>query len=264
MDTNKSKTDNRKSVSTKLAVIRNILKVSWNILKKRWFVIILTAVAAGLIAGIFAAARYVPTYTSSVSFMLKVDPSYANKSQINDVNDSLVHTYEVAFKYNREFCRDLNELAGTADALGYTADDVASMMRCEQILPNTPALKVTFSCPSARAAFNLATALQILANTELEERFSETLDAVDVFNEPEENTSPINSSPFLKTFTAGLLIAAAAMFVIFLFIALTDRVIHGESSMESFSDYPILGIVPTLSGGHGSRSGDSAVKRDRG
>lgn len=244
MDTNKNNVDTRDSDSLDLSLL-------WSIFKRRWYIIILVAILVGFGAGAFASFTYVPKYSASISFLIQVSDSGTNQYQNTNYSDMIVHTYEVAFKHNREFCQTLNELAGTEETLGYTADDVASMMSCEQIIQNTPTLKVTFTCPDRIAAYNLATALQIRANDELQQRF-QNLQAVDVFNGPIEPTSPVTSDPFVKMFAVGFLAGAVLMYAIFLLIAMTDIVIHGESSMEAFSEYPILGVVPTFSGGRNS------------
>lgn len=246
MDREKS-SDNREAEGLDLSIL-------WSIFKRRWIVIILAAILAGLGSGAVASLLYVPKYSASVSFLIHVDSSFTNQYQNANVNDTIVHTYEVAFKHNREFCEFLNEYAGTRDGLGYTAADVASMMSCEQILANTPTLKITFICPDPTAAYNLAESLRIHANSQLEKRFT-SLSAVDVFNVPEPPTDPVTHDPFVKMFVVGFVMGALLLYAIFLIFALTDKVIHDESSMEDFSEYPILGVIPPLTGKRPAKSG---------
>ncbi len=78
---------------------------------------------------------------------------------------------------------------------------------------------------------------------------------------PELPQAPATRDPFVKMFVVGFLIGAPLMYAIFLIIARTDKMIHGESSMEAFSEYPLLGVVPTLTG---KRSGKSGKKTYRG
>ena len=239
MENNQNGMENRESKGLDLSVL-------WRVFKRRWIFVILAGILLGLCLGAFASYRYVPRYASSVSFLIKVDSNFASQFQSSNVSNTIVHTYEVAFKYNREFCRKLNEKAQTNE-IGYTADDVAEMMTCEQILPNTPTLKITFTCPNEPvAAYNLAFALKELANEELGSQFSETLDSVDIFDSPEVAPAPVNGNPFVRMFAVGFVVGAVLLYGIFLLIALTDKVIHGESGMEEFSEYPILGVVPTM------------------
>lgn len=247
MDKNKNYVDNGESESLDLTIL-------WNIFKRRWYIIILVAILAGLGAGTFGYVRYVPQYSASISFLIEVDPSFTSQYQNSNINDTIVHTYEVAFRHNREFCQELNEFAGTADELGYTADDVASMMSCHQVIENTPTLQITFTCPHPLAAYNLAVALQVLANEELRSKFN-NLSEVDVFNEPIEPTAPSSTNPFVKMFALGFIGGAVLMYAIFLLAAVTDKTIHGEASMEAFADYPLLGVVPTFATKRSGRSG---------
>lgn len=247
MDTNMNDTEGRESGGVNLSSL-------WSIFKRCWYAVLLIGIAVGLVAGSIASYLYVPRYAASVSFLMKVDSNFQTQFQNTDINDSIVHTYEVAFRYNRDFCIRLNEFAHT-DRMGYTEEDVAEMMSCEQILPNTPTLKVTFTCSNPDAAYRLANALSDNANGELSSQFGSTLDAVDIFNTPEKPTEPVTHNPFLKLFAIGFLVGALAVYLIFLLSALNDKRIHGEKSMEEFSEYPILGIVPTLSGARGSDKG---------
>lgn len=251
MDNQKNNTYNRENESLDLSIL-------WKVFKRRWILIVLVGILVGLGVGAYSSLRYVPKYSASVSFLIHADEVVTSQFQNVNSNESIVHTYEVAFKYNREFCQELNQYAGTADELGYSAADVAAMMNCEQILPNTPTLKITFTCPNRVAAYNLAMAMLSLANGEIEGRFS-NLSAVDIFNMPEEPLSPVTRDPFAQMFVVGFAGGALALYALFLLFALTDKVIHGEVSMEAFSEYPILGVVPTLSekrgSGRQSRSG---------
>lgn len=229
----------------------------WGVFKRRWYIVVLFGILVGFITGAVASLRYVPKYSASVSFLISTDSNFSSQYQNTTINDSIVHTYEVAFKHNKEFCQFLTEYAQTEETLGYTASDVASMMRCEQILDNTPTLQITFTCPHPTAAYNLAESLRLFANDELEGRFK-TLSAVDVFNEPELPTSPVTRDPFVKMAVIGFLIGGLLIYMIFVILAITDKTVHGELSLESFSDYPLLGVVPTITGKRSGKGVKSA------
>lgn len=254
MDTNAENQAEQESGSINLSVL-------WTIFKRCWYVVILVGIAVGAAVGAVASYLYVPQYAASVSFLMKVDSSFQSQFQNSNISETIVSTYEVAFKHNREFCEKLNQEARTEEVLGYTASDVADMMSCEQILPNTPTLKVTFTCPNPTAAYNLAFKMEEMANDELTEQFGETLDAVDIFNTPEVPDKPVKGNPFLKMFAVGFLAGGLLTYLIFLLVALNDKRIHNEKSMEEFSGYPILGVVPPLTGG---RSVNKSANRSAG
>lgn len=236
------------------------LRVLWDVFAKRWYVIIILALLIGFGSGVYATMTYVPKYSSSVSFLLHSDDALGQVT-VDDVDRyaGLTKTYALALIYNKSFCATLNEKAGTSEM--YTDSQVASMMSYSQVLEGTPTLKITVTSTDPIASYNIAMQVMLLANEELAKNFN--IGTMDVFNLPEISVTPVNKDPFIKMMALGFAVGAVLIYALYLIRTLTDTVVHGESSLEGFTDCPILGVVPTFDKGSSAKTRSKGLKSGR-
>lgn len=224
------------------------LRQFWEVFVRKWPVIIISALLIAVCSGLIATLNYIPRYASSVSFLLHSDDTLNGQVTVDDINRyaAMTDTYAVALIYNKDFCRTLNEKAGTSGL--FSDEQVASMLSYTQILEETPTLKVTVTSTDPVASYNIAMQIMLLANEELSKNFN--IGTMDVFNKPEISNTPVNRDPFFKAMAIGFLAGALLVYGIFVIRMLTDTVVHGENSLEEFiKDYPILGVVPSMGKG---------------
>lgn len=231
----------------------------WNLLKRKFFVLIAAGLLGALLFGAFGYLTYTPLYSSTVSLIVHAEETTTNQLTAYDVtySEKLINTLEVFLKHNNDFRQQLGEMAGTSDM--YTASEMLEIMEVSQIKTSTPTMDVTFTSESRNAAYNLAKSFELLVNDELE-RLSVSVGSVGILNSATLSDKAINSNPMIRDAAIGFVIGFVLLFIIFLVKVALDTKIHNELDITELFDYPLLGSVPSFHGrtkksGYGKKNG---------
>ncbi len=225
----------------------------WNLLKRRFFSLVLAGVIGALLLGAVGYITYTPKYSSTVSLIVHAEETTTNQLTAYDVtySEKLINTLEVFLKHNKNFREQLSSMAGTNKA--FTDDDILKMMNISQIKTSTPTMNVTFTSTNENAAFNLAKCFELLVNGELE-RLNVNVGSVGILNSAEPADEPDNSNPAVKYAVIGFFVAFVLLYIIFLVRVIFDTKIHKEEDISELFDYPLLGSVPSFYRGKKGRS----------
>ncbi len=207
---------------------------------KRLKMIIAFAIAFGASAFLISNFVMTPKYVASVSMCISNNKSMASDSlDINDVNAgiALVPTYiELMQSYNI-----LGEVAAKTQDLGYTVEDIASMMSVSTV-DETQIAVVSISNPNPEHANIIANAIAEIAPERIVDFMEGTsIKVVDNSVLPEEP-----SSPNIKKYTVlGIAFGLFVGVVLAVLIELSDRTIKSESDINAiYADIPVLGSIP--------------------
>lgn len=227
----------------------NLLELAeyiWN----RIFVVLLFALAGGMIAFVYTTFFVTPQYSSSVMIYVN-NSSVSTEDTTESINGgdlstsrSLVQTYIVILK-SRGTLEKIIEEAGVS----YTCSQLSGMISASAV-DNTEVFSVTVTSGDPQEAADIANAVLKV----LPDRIKAVIDGSNAVKVDEAipNMTPVSPNVTNKTaFGAMLGLLISVSFYILMF--LVDTEIHSENYLlKAYPDVPLLAVVPNMeSGGHG-------------
>lgn len=215
------------------------LKEIYEVLKKRFLLILTFIFAAALIAAIISYFILTPKYDANSQFIVnqsEIDPNM--QYSVNDVrmNVELINTYNVIIKSPAILDQVVEELR-----LPYSADQLSEKIEVNSA-ENSQVVTVTATDEDPALAVDMA-------NTTVEVFQDEIPDIMNVDNvsvlttaELSENPTPVAPNPVLNIAIAIVLGAMVGVGIAFL-LEYLDNTITTEDDIEKQLGLPILGVI---------------------
>ena len=198
---------------------------------KRWYLIVVAALLAGMIAYTASDLLYVPVYSTTTTFVVSVQGSSTTVYQNLSATSNLATVFSEVL--NSSLLR-----SAILEELGMTSfDGTISASAVEET--NLLTMKVTASDP--RTAFLVTQAVienhQIVSYQVLGDTILEVLQA------PKVPVSPVNQKASLSYMKKASVLAAAAVFLLLAFLSYKRDVIRSKQEAEKKLDCRILGEI---------------------
>ena len=198
---------------------------------KRWYLIVVAALLAGMIAYTASDLLYVPAYGTTTTFVVSVQGSSTTVYQNLSATSNLATVFSEVL--NSSLLR-----SAILEELGMTSfDGTISASAVEET--NLLTMKVTASDP--RTAFLVTQAVienhQIVSYQVLGDTILEVLQA------PKVPVSPVNQKASLSYMKKASVLAAAAVFLLLAFLSYKRDVIRSKQEAEKKLDCRILGEI---------------------
>ena len=198
---------------------------------KRWYLIVVAALLAGMIAYTASDLLYVPAYSTTTTFVVSVQGSSTTVYQNLSATSNLATVFSEVL--NSSLLR-----SAILEELGMTSfDGTISASAVEET--NLLTMKVTASDP--RTAFLVTQAVienhQIVSYQVLGDTILEVLQA------PKVPVSPVNQKASLSYMKKASVLAAAAVFLLLAFLSYKRDVIRSKQEAEKKLDCRILGEI---------------------
>ena len=240
------------------------LLVLFKHLLKKWWIIVLAAVLAGVLSLAYARFLVKPTYRSYFT-------AYVNNKQSRQTSDSLTNSDILA---SQELVRTYSKiltgntmLMKAAEALGdeYTYRDLAKMVKT-QPQDDTELITVYVTAGTKEEAYKVCAAIESISPDMMAEKIKgSSMAIIDTTQMPDMRHSP----SYTKYALIGTLIGGfAAILIIIIRYFLNDKV-PDENALEERYKLPVVGVIPDMSstGPHGyygryGRYGYYGRKRD--
>lgn len=218
----------------------------FDVLKKRWPVILLSVILCAAIAFSYSLFAVVPMYGLNVTFM--VNPEFGNAQSTTIVTETQSYTYSkdaiktyMRLLSNNEFFDMLYESIDGKCLTEYSVRQLKGMVSFSSI-DETELFNATIKSASKEDAYTIALEMQKLAPKRIEElRGFEVLKVVD---RPQlKNIVVLNNNITKNTFIGGI-IGAVVSILLFIILKLTDVRINDESDIKKAYNIPVLGVIP--------------------
>ncbi len=218
----------------------------FEVLAKRWPIILLSVILCAAIAFSYSLFAIVPMYGLNVTFM--VNPEFGNTQSTTIVTETQSYTYAkdaiktyMRLLSNNEFFDMLYENLEGKCVNNYSIGQLKGMISFSSI-DETELFNATIRSTNKEDAYTIALEMQKLAPQRIQElRGFEVLKVVD---RPQlKNISVINNNTTKNTFVGGV-IGAVLSVLLFIIIKLTDVKITDESDIKKAYNIPILGVIP--------------------
>ncbi|SFM27558.1 Capsular polysaccharide biosynthesis protein [Psychrobacillus psychrodurans] len=211
-------------------------------IKKRFFLIVCTTIAAIVISGIISFIFLTPIYQSSTQILVnqeKVDITTLNAQDIQ-TNLQLINTYNVIIKSPAILSKVIDDLGLDTTP---TALNSKITVNNEQ---NSQVVNITVQDPDPKNAVDIANKTASVFQTEIKKLMK--VDNVSILTPAflPDNPTPVKPDPWLNMAIAavvGLMIGIGLAFLIEYF----DTTIKTEQDVEDFINLPILGLISPIS-----------------
>ena len=218
----------------------------FEVLAKRWPIILLSVILCAAIAFSYSLFAVVPMYGLNVTFM--VNPEFGNAQSTTIVTETQSYTYAkdaiktyMRLLSNNEFFDMLYESLDGKCVNDYSIGQLKGMISFSSI-DETELFNATIRSTNREDAYTIALEMQKLAPQRIQElRGFEVLKVVD---RPQlKNISVVNNNTTKNTFVGGV-IGAVLSVLLFIIIKLTDVKITNESDIKKAYNIPVLGVIP--------------------
>ncbi|MDD6094732.1 MAG: Wzz/FepE/Etk N-terminal domain-containing protein [Clostridia bacterium] len=229
--TNKENSTNRVNIQT-------LLYVLW----RRVFWIIGIGIATALVFALVTKFLVTPVYSSTAKFYVNNNTEKGSttiSSQDIYASQSLAETAIVIIKNNNE----LMQRVISSSSVECSVEELKEMITATS-LSSTEAFAIKVSNTSPEDALSLADAFR----TVVPEMIPEVIQGGDVstFDVPEKAVNPDSPNLFINTLIGGF-VGAIVSFLIFFLSEALDNTIYEEADIKGKFDYPIIGLIPTIS-----------------
>ncbi|HEX6594182.1 MAG TPA: Wzz/FepE/Etk N-terminal domain-containing protein [Bacillota bacterium] len=213
------------------------LKEIFEVIKKRWLLIVGLTVGAGIIAAVVSYFVFTPMYESSSQFIVNEEQKEPSV-QYNEIqtNLDLIHTYNDIIKSPAI----LEEVVETMD-LSYGVNTLSEKIEVmNEEASQVVTLKVTD--PNPKHATNIANATVKIFQKEIPNIMN--VDNVSILSEAEtgENPKPVAPKPLLNIAIAIVLGGMIGVGLAFL-LEYLDNTIRTEDELKKQLQLPVLGVI---------------------
>ncbi len=234
----------------------------WLVLKKSWIKIIIIAVVAILLMGLFSHYVIKKEYSSSITFYV----INANTSADYTQTSLLAASTQLSNDYIRIIQSDEMLNALTADikeehGLEYTPNGIRGMIS-SKVEPDSSMFEIKITSQNKEHAYIIAeyiceNAPEVLQRVtkpwmfegktaeELAAQEKDTTECVSIINYPHEALTHDSPNVAKNAILAGAAAAILTYAVCFLFV-LFDTIVKNEDDIKEFTEkYPLIGIIPS-------------------
>ncbi|MDD2235035.1 MAG: Wzz/FepE/Etk N-terminal domain-containing protein [Desulfitobacteriaceae bacterium] len=220
------------------------LRRYWEVLKKRWLLIVVLPLVAAIISGVVSFYFLKPVYQASATLIVGQKVSDSSETLTAErmlnynmlmANQLLARTYETIAKSRTVEQKVLQELE-----LPLTIAELDSLISINQI-KNTEVLKISVNNKDPEMA-------ALIANT-LVEQFSKTvmqikkIDSVGILDKAVTPTSPIKPKKKLNVLIAFVIGLMTSVGLVFL-LEYMDNTVKTSKDVEDLLGIPVLGLIP--------------------
>ncbi|MBQ7160425.1 MAG: hypothetical protein IJR90_01820 [Clostridia bacterium] len=221
------------------------------VIKKHWWVILISAIVVAAGFGVFAVRSYQPEYTASVTY-------YVNRSEVTGMEDvskasasyswaqKVVNSY-IEILSTDTFAGMMNEQMKTEDADIYNKYTLSRYAIKSSITmsahENSNLFTAKVKTKEADLSYAIAHTLETAASKYINDVTSDK-DTISVVDKAELPTSPSNTNRMTRNAAIGFLLGALISYIIFFVIELLDVRVKNEEDLISNYDVPLLGTIP--------------------
>lgn len=235
----------------------------FKILKNTWWKIMIFAVLAALVAGLFTAFFIPKKYDSAIEFYIvntSTDNDYTTATLIGAV-DYLANDY-IAILQSDYLLGELSAKLKEEHNIEYSPEDIRGMISAEPKV-TTSIFSMTIEAKDPNHAYLIASYISsrasdvimdfakpgdykqtvLLANGEVVEIQKERQVPVKILREPELKEEPVSPSVPVNTILMGMLVAIA-VYVVYFLKDLLDSTIRTEENVKEKVSHPLIGTIP--------------------
>ena len=231
------------------------------LLKLRWWIIILAAIIFAGAGGVLSYLTYEPQYSSSITVYIN-DQSSQETNTADEVSQvkwakEVVNSYLALLKTN-DFMEDISKAYETRfpDAWAektYSGEKLGKSCVTYTRIEETYLFTFTVTTHDREASYNIGKIFEELAPNEIREITGK--DAIKIADSARVATLPSNSRNMARNTIMGFLIGVILSFLVVLIIDISDIRIKDEDDIINSYSIPLLGTVPNF---------DSAKKKGYG
>lgn len=209
------------------------------ILKKKMWIIVLSAVICGVISGLVSFYVLKPVYEANTTLI--VNKEVENETTQMTTSDDLNFVQKLALTYG-EIIKSRSVITSTIDKLNLdmTYEDLSEAVSITNV-ENTQIIKISVKNENPRVAATICNTIPEIFSTEVQRIVKASgTEVIDKAAEPEE---PIKPNKTINIVIATVLGAMVSVFVIFLKEALNTK-IKEPKDIEEKLGLPVFGVVP--------------------
>ena len=223
----------------------------WNVFKKVWYLVLITAIVFGAAAFAYIEFLVEPEYSSSARFYVYYNSSSSSGNAANGPSSfdmtmarTLVGTYSEMLVDNhvvdeiKDSHRDLSDL---------NRSQIKNMIT---ITPNADEMIITISATHTdpQLAYSIVDTIMTDGIAEVDRILTasnQSDNGVSVIDAPEVATNPISNGAMIKSAVAAV-IGAVICYAIFFAKSMLDHRVHSEDDLENNFEAPILSGIPII------------------
>lgn len=209
------------------------------ILKKKMWIIVLSAVICGVISGLVSFYVLKPVYEANTTLI--VNKEVENETTQMTTSDDLNFVQKLALTYG-EIIKSRSVITSTIDKLNLdmTYEDLSEAVSITNV-ENTQIIKISVKNENPRVAATICNTIPEIFSTEVQRIVKASgTEVIDKAAVPEE---PIKPNKTMNILIATVLGAMISVFVIFLKEALNTK-IKEPKDIEEKLGLPVFGVVP--------------------
>ncbi len=209
------------------------------ILKKKMWIIVLSAVICGVISGLVSFYVLKPVYEANTTLI--VNKEMENETTQMTTSDDLNFVQKLALTYG-EIIKSRSVITSTIDKLNLdmTYEDLSEAVSITNV-ENTQIIKISVKNENPRVASTICNTIPEIFSTEVQRIVKASgTEVIDKAAVPEE---PIKPNKTINIVIATVLGAMVSVFVIFLKEALNTK-IKEPKDIEEKLGLPVFGVVP--------------------
>lgn len=209
------------------------------ILKKKMWIIVLSAVICGVISGLVSFYVLKPVYEANTTLI--VNKEVENETTQMTTSDDLNFVQKLALTYG-EIIKSRSVITSTIDKLNLdmTYEDLSEAVSITNV-ENTQIIKISVKNENPRVAATICNTIPEIFSTEVQRIVKASgTEVIDKAAVPEE---PIKPNKTMNILIATILGAMVSVFVIFLKEALNTK-IKEPKDIEEKLGLPVFGVVP--------------------
>jgi len=222
------------------------------ILRKKWWIIALTAVLFACVSGYVSFYRLTPVYSNSSTLLVNEREQRNYSLTFDDVMlyEKLMGTYKDILMSKRI----LNPVSAQMGQAGHpmTPDDLSRQIKITTN-PSSQVIRITVNDMDYKVATDIANLMAETFSTNLKTIM--TINNVQILDSAELRPHPIPVKPNKElnvaiAFIMGIFISVTGV----LFLHFIDTRVRSEEDLSGLIDYPLLGSIPSYKGKHSGRS----------
>ncbi len=209
------------------------------ILKKKMWIIVLSAVICGVISGLVSFYVLKPVYEANTTLI--VNKEVENETTQMTTSDDLNFVQKLALTYG-EIIKSRSVITSTIDKLNLdmTYEDLSEAVSITNV-ENTQIIKISVKNENQRVAATICNTIPEIFSTEVQRIVKASgTEVIDKAAVPEE---PIKPNKIMNILIATVLGAMISVFVIFLREALNTK-IKEPKDIEEKLGLPVFGVIP--------------------
>ncbi|MBE6686593.1 MAG: hypothetical protein E7591_05105 [Ruminococcaceae bacterium] len=227
----------------------NLLDVL-ELLKKRWWILLLSGVIAALIAIAYSETTYVPKYTTSLDILVKTTSN-------DSMNDAVQAATLVQKKFDtcknllgkRKFMKNVSEIYEERypkewERQSYSSEWLKNSVKFTVEDENSYIFTISVTTKNPDDSYRIGEIIHEIAPDYID--YYEDNCSIEVCEDPIRTSEPSNSNNMTRNVIMGILIGVILSFLVVFIIDITDVRIKHESDIVDNYPLPLLGSIPNF------------------